>query len=572
MAIRKNDAGNVILLGRRLLRQWVVDHYVKIEKDRIEFVRNNQVKLRAENYSRLEDHLNTIAHNADARVGRIVVLPASFSGSPRNMMQHYQDAMGIVRKFGKPNLFITMTCNPNWREIRENLRPGQQLSDRPDLTARVFDMKKKHLLDVITRKAFFGDTKAYVYTIESQKLGLLHIHLLVSLKYKLTTPEMVDKFICADIPDPRLPPKLHKIIMGNMIHGPCGAWWEVNGKCSKRFPKTFREETTMDADAYPHYRRKDTGNVYERRRGHVVDNRWVVPYCPELSLLFNSHINVEVVTSVTAPKYLYKYVYKGYDAAGIQITNCENGETEERVVNHDEIKDHIEARYVGPNEAVWRILDNKMQEESHPVIRLPVHLPNEHSITIPADMNKDGIRNAISRGSMLIDYFALNFRDESARQYAYPDIPSHYVFKTTKVDGRTVSKWEKRQRGHHLIGRMHSVSPAQTELFHLRLLLLNVKGSKSFKDLKTVDRQVYESFIAICLALGLIEDDDEWRKALDEASVWMMPGLLRRLFVRILIHCQPIHLEQLWDEFKVKLSEDYARRMGMHEAERKTYT
>ena len=136
MAIGENDEGKVILLGRRLLQQWVVDHYVKVEKDRIEFVKRNQVKLRAENYSGLVDHLNTIAHNADARVREIVVLPSSFSGPPRNMMQHYQDAMGIVRKFGKPDFFITMSCNPNWREIRDNLLPGQQPSDRPHLTAR----------------------------------------------------------------------------------------------------------------------------------------------------------------------------------------------------------------------------------------------------------------------------------------------------------------------------------------------------------------------------------------------------------------------------------------------------
>ena len=71
------------------------------------------------------------------------------------MMQQYLDAMGIVRKFGKPDLFITMTCNPNWREIRDHLLPGQQPSDRPDLTARVFDMKKKHLLDLITKNSFF---------------------------------------------------------------------------------------------------------------------------------------------------------------------------------------------------------------------------------------------------------------------------------------------------------------------------------------------------------------------------------------------------------------------------------
>ena len=42
------------------------------------------------------------------------------------MMQNYQDAMAILRMKGKPDLFITMTCNPNWREIKDNLLRGQQ--------------------------------------------------------------------------------------------------------------------------------------------------------------------------------------------------------------------------------------------------------------------------------------------------------------------------------------------------------------------------------------------------------------------------------------------------------------
>ena len=47
--------------------------------------------------------------------------------------QHYQDSMAIVREFGKPDLFITMTCNPQWREIQEKLELGQLTNDRPDL-------------------------------------------------------------------------------------------------------------------------------------------------------------------------------------------------------------------------------------------------------------------------------------------------------------------------------------------------------------------------------------------------------------------------------------------------------
>ena len=36
-----------------------------------------------------------------------------------------------------------------------------------------------------------------------------------------------------------------------------------------------------------------------------------------------------------------------------------------------------------------------------------------------------------------------------------------------------------------------------------------------------------------------------------------MPHSLGQLFVRILIHCQPIHPDQLWENFKNALSEDF---------------
>ena len=83
---------------------------------------------------------------------------------------------------------------------------------------------------------------------------------------------------------------------------------------------------------------------------------------------------------------------------------------------------------------------------------------------------------------------------------------------------------------------MYSASPAQTELFHLRILLLSVKGATSFDNLKTVNGILQPSFAAACLELGLIENDEEWRKAMTEAASWMMPQQLRYLFVRILIH------------------------------------
>ena len=53
----------------------------------------------------------------------------------------YIDAMSIVKKFGKPVFFVTMTANPCWPEIVDNLSPGSAAQGNPDLVARVFRMK-----------------------------------------------------------------------------------------------------------------------------------------------------------------------------------------------------------------------------------------------------------------------------------------------------------------------------------------------------------------------------------------------------------------------------------------------
>ncbi|XP_043468035.1 uncharacterized protein LOC122502175 [Leptopilina heterotoma] len=566
IAIR--DYSNYILMGRRLFQQCIVDFFVKSEKDRMNFLKNNQKQLRADSYEGLLQHLENRSENTNSRIGKVVILPSTYPGSPRYMQQNYQDAMTIVRKFGKPDLFISMTCNPKWREITENLLSGQTASDRPDLVARVFELKKEELINIIVKQKLFGEVQAYVYVVENQKRGLPHVHLLITLKpnFKITTPEVVDKFISAEIPDPTENLRLHKIVETNMIHGPCGAWCLDNeGKCSKNYPHMFNNETNMDEDGYPHYRRRNTG-TYTRRDGFEYDNRSVVPHNKSLLLALNCHINVEVVTSIKAVKYLYKYIFKGHDAASVVIQDTPSND-ERSVIDHDEIKSYIETRYVSPPEACGRILSNNLQGKSHSIYRLPVHLPNQQTVIVENIDDSNSIRSALNRSTELPEYFSINERDPEARKYIYSEMPFHYVFKKEK----NCSFWQKRKKQFNTLGRMYSVSPSQTELFHLRLLLNTVKGATSFQDLRTVNGIIHETFVSACLALGLIEDDNEWKNAMHEAEVWMMPRQLRHLFVRILIHCQPIHPEELWEEFKEALSHDYLRTMPESFAQRNAY-
>ena len=97
------------------------------------------------------------------------------------MRQRYHDAMAIVTKTGKPDLFITFTCNPHWKQIHDNIYPGQKPHDRPDITARVFKIYLEDLLKDIIDRQLFGKVVGWVYTIEFQKRGLPHAHMLFIL-------------------------------------------------------------------------------------------------------------------------------------------------------------------------------------------------------------------------------------------------------------------------------------------------------------------------------------------------------------------------------------------------------
>ncbi|SCZ97908.1 BZ3500_MvSof-1268-A1-R1_Chr3-3g06449 [Microbotryum saponariae] len=81
------------------------------------------------------------------QVGCSVILGSTFKNRPRENTQRYQDAMTCVVKYGKPSLFITVTCNPEWPEIKAALGPNDQACNRPDLIARVFEAKLNRLCD-----------------------------------------------------------------------------------------------------------------------------------------------------------------------------------------------------------------------------------------------------------------------------------------------------------------------------------------------------------------------------------------------------------------------------------------
>ena len=127
-------------------------------------------------------------------------------------------------------------------------------------------------------------------------------------------------------------------------------------------------------------------------------------------------------------------------------------------------------------------------------------------------------------------------------------------------------KWVPRQRGgDRIISRMYSVSPADADKFHLRLLLLHVPGARSFTDLRTVNGVVCGTFREACIQRHLLADDGEYNIAMTEASGFQMPRQLRSMFATICIYCQPSDPQLLWTTHQEALIEDFARNHD-HEA------
>ena len=139
------------------------------------------------------------------------------------------------------------------------------------------------------------------------------------------------------------------------------------------YPKEFQESTEIVKDSYSKYqRRKRSAELY---RDKMLSNANVVPYNPTLCLKYQCHINVECATAIHIVKYIFKYIYKGFDCAMLETSEVVDSELRYHEPNH-----FTASRYCSAIEAVWRLLEHKMHGLSHSVERLCVYMLNEQMV------------------------------------------------------------------------------------------------------------------------------------------------------------------------------------------------
>jgi len=247
---------------------------------------------------------------------------------------------------------------------------------------------------------------------------------------------------------------------------------------------------------------------------------------------------------------------------------------QEKDITNDEIERFVDARYISASEASWRLYEFPIQQMQPSVQKLPVHLDNEQTVLFqPGEVN-----TLLSNGppqTKLTEFFKLNRNSEL--NITYPNVFKYFTWSgntwkrrahVTRLNRDEESEMNDHQKVYSdTIGRIPviNLSSKQSELFYLRMLLHIVARPTSYEDLRTHNGVVYPTYQLACLALGLLDDDSEVDKAMEEAASVRFGSTLREVFANILIFVRPSNPNEFWNKHKLLLMEDLLHKYGVNE-------
>ena len=356
----------------RLVQEYMCDMWSRYTEDQFRWLRENQDAFRVGR----KDELKKPLTREDSKTLRgQTKVPSSIIGSPAHFREIRQDALELVRRFGRPTYFITLTCNPHWTEFKTLLPKGQNIWDRVDIANRVFRLKLDQMLTLMRgENGIFGSEIYCIHVIEYQKRGMPHAHIALKVEAK-AEPESaaeIDARVCAHLP----PEKdfLHKRVRKLHMHE-CGDHCRngATGLCRSHFPYPLNPRTFVDPDTgYVHHKRvqPSTGPETEKR-----GDEWVVQYNRQLLFLWDGQCNVQVAHTVNMVFYLFKYLFKGSDYVKFSFKNAR-----ESGVPIDEIDMFEKGRYFSATECCWRIFCFHTHEQRPPVNALPVHTEGQNAV------------------------------------------------------------------------------------------------------------------------------------------------------------------------------------------------
>ncbi|KAG5583330.1 hypothetical protein H5410_053957 [Solanum commersonii] len=194
------------------------------------------------------------------------------------------------------------------------------------------------------------------------------------------------------------------------------------------------------------------------------------------------------------------------------------------------------------------------------VYHLQLHLDGQQLVSFKSADNISKIAsNPMIRKTMLTEFFLMNKSNKEAMDLnlLYREFLEHFVWSTTN------KMWTCHKRG-HVIGRIVTCHPTEGERYYLRLLLMNVRGPKSYEDLRTINGVRYNSFREVAEKRELLLCDNNLVECMFEAASYQMPSSLRQLFAMLLIYCNPTNPRELWERFESPISEDFKKSSNLN--------
>jgi hypothetical protein len=461
---------------------------------------------------KLQRHRQNDPNVEQQKIGKVFQMPATARQSEKNTHLNITRAMAIMKAV-KPHcgMFVTYTFNCKCPEMVQMIGPNANSADYPDLCCRLSALKFREMLKVLSGpKGVLGPVKAWVWSLEYQKRGNKHWHLVLmndpANPGDPNTPEYIDQYISAKIPVKPIPGEsnydeklyYYNLVTSLYIHdcednpeAACRAG-QPDNRCQFGYPKAFSERTVLHRSGvntnveYARPSPEQGGNTIPvtRRDGttKVFTNQHVVPHNPALTMRMGSHVCVEFITEYSLWFYLFKYNHKltkdTLAALYVQDPNDPNA------FNVDYYNVRREFDFIGPFQAVDILRSEPWAGRSHDPMLLTVHLEGQEPFYFIAGHEEAAAKRAehAEFRTKWTAYMKL-VRDEeadlqvkmeegeepkiSAKDLKFAEVEAHYTFhKTDERTGEYIWRFERRRRpprgGIH-IGMIYAQNPANHE-------------------------------------------------------------------------------------------------------------
>ena len=220
LAIRKSDGGK--LANKHFLyphgsvpQEYILEQSFKAQRYHYDYLQKHDARLRAATSEEVRAYLEKDLLAKGLQLGKVFRLNADVPLSVAWFQQKLQDAMTMFSTVQEPTFMLTLTSNFKWPEIVRNMPKLHIVENRVDIASRVFALRHENIMHLIMKKNVLGKVVTGSVSTEFQKRGGVHTHSLFGIKGAEKTPEFVDEYISARIPE--LPPANDKSKKANMI-------------------------------------------------------------------------------------------------------------------------------------------------------------------------------------------------------------------------------------------------------------------------------------------------------------------------------------------------------------------